>query len=137
LISCIAEVLTPLFFSPLEPSLISLHSYPSQWIWVKWYWTWFQGKKRGGGGNKNLHVLTPTKTYSKTLVPSTVIPIPIHVDCPSTSFQMSAIQPSPSVLVCDHSHHGYQRILVRTNQEQLIDINCTLWLFGYHFKNRS
>jgi hypothetical protein len=45
---------------------------------------------------KDLHVLTPTKTYSKTLVPSTVTPIPIHVESPSTSFQTSAIQPSPS-----------------------------------------
>jgi hypothetical protein len=45
---------------------------------------------------KDLHALTPTKTYSKILVPTTVTPIPIHVDSPSTSFQMSAIQPSPS-----------------------------------------
>jgi hypothetical protein len=45
---------------------------------------------------KDLHVLTPPKTYSKTLVPSKVTPVPIHVDSPSTSFQMSAIQPSPS-----------------------------------------
>jgi hypothetical protein len=87
---------------------------------------------------KDLHVLTPTKTYSKTLVPSTVTPIPIHVHSPSTSFQMSAIKPSPSALVSDHGHRGYQTILVPTNQgEQLIDINCTLLLLGYHFKNRS
>jgi hypothetical protein len=45
---------------------------------------------------KDLHVPTPTRTYSKILVPSTVTPISIHVDSPSTSFQMSAIQPSPS-----------------------------------------
>jgi hypothetical protein len=45
---------------------------------------------------KDLHVPTLTKTYSKTLVPSTVTPIPIHVDSSSTSFQTSAIQPSPS-----------------------------------------
>jgi hypothetical protein len=39
---------------------------------------------------------------------------------------------------CDHGHHGYQRSLVRFKQRvQLIDINCTLWLFGYHFKNRG
>jgi hypothetical protein len=44
----------------------------------------------------DLHVLTPTKTYSKTLVPSTITPIPIHVGSPSTSLQMSAIQPSPA-----------------------------------------
>jgi hypothetical protein len=92
-------------------------------------------KKRG---SKNLHVLTTTKTGSKTLVPSRVTPIRIHVDSPSTSFQMSAIQPSPSALVSDHGHLGYWRTLVRTNQgEQSIDINCTHWLFGYHFKNRS
>jgi hypothetical protein len=45
---------------------------------------------------EDLHVLTPTKTYNKTLVPSTVTPVPIHVGSPSTSFQMYAIQPSPT-----------------------------------------
>jgi hypothetical protein len=36
--------LLPCFFF-FESSLISLHSYPFQWIWVKWYWTWSQEKK--------------------------------------------------------------------------------------------
>jgi hypothetical protein len=45
---------------------------------------------------EDLHVLPPTKTYGKTLVPSPVTPIPIHADSPSTSFQLSAVQPSPT-----------------------------------------
>jgi hypothetical protein len=44
----------------------------------------------------DLHVLPPTRTYTKTLVSSTAKPIPIHADSPSTSFQMSAVQPSPT-----------------------------------------
>ncbi|PNF29154.1 hypothetical protein B7P43_G12376 [Cryptotermes secundus] len=44
----------------------------------------------------DLKVLPPTRTYSKTLVPSAVAPVPIHADSPSTSFQMSAIQSSPT-----------------------------------------
>ncbi|XP_023721687.1 uncharacterized protein LOC111872233 [Cryptotermes secundus] len=44
----------------------------------------------------DLHGLPPTITYSKILVPSTVTPVPIHADSPSTSFQMSAVQPSPT-----------------------------------------
>jgi hypothetical protein len=44
----------------------------------------------------NLNVLPPTRTYSKTQVPSAVTPIPVHADSPSTSFQMSAVQPSPT-----------------------------------------
>jgi hypothetical protein len=42
-----------------------------------------------------IHVVFPT-TYNKTLVPSPVILIPIHADGPSTSFQMSVVQPSPT-----------------------------------------
>jgi hypothetical protein len=45
--------LLPCFFS-LEPSLISFHSYPSWWIWVKWYWTWFQEEEKKREGRKNL-----------------------------------------------------------------------------------
>jgi hypothetical protein len=45
---------------------------------------------------RDLHVLSPTRTYSKTLVPSSVAPVPIHADSPSTSFQMSVIQQSPT-----------------------------------------
>jgi hypothetical protein len=41
-------------------------------------------------------VVTPTRTYSKTLVSSAVTPTPIHADSPSASFQMSAVQPSPT-----------------------------------------
>jgi hypothetical protein len=44
----------------------------------------------------DLHVLPPTRTYSKTRVPSAVTPIPVHADNPSTSFQMSALQSSPT-----------------------------------------
>jgi hypothetical protein len=44
----------------------------------------------------DLRGLPPTITYSKTLVPSAVTPIPIHADGPSASFQMSAVQPSPT-----------------------------------------
>jgi hypothetical protein len=34
--------------------------------------------------------------------------------------------------------HEYQRSLVQSNlRVQLIDINCTLWHFGYNFKNRG
>ncbi|XP_033606071.1 uncharacterized protein LOC117282054 [Cryptotermes secundus] len=43
-----------------------------------------------------LNVLPPTRTYSKTLVPSAVAPVPVHADSPSTSFKMSAIQLSPT-----------------------------------------
>jgi hypothetical protein len=44
----------------------------------------------------DLHVPTPTKTYSNTLLPSAVKPVPIYADSPSTSFQISTIQPSPT-----------------------------------------
>jgi hypothetical protein len=44
----------------------------------------------------DLHVLLLTRTYSKTLVPSAVTPVPIHTDMPSTSFEMSTVQPSPT-----------------------------------------
>jgi hypothetical protein len=47
----------------------------------------------------DIHVLPPTRTYCKTLVSSTVTPVPIHADSPSTSFQMSAVQPSQTGLV--------------------------------------
>jgi hypothetical protein len=43
-----------------------------------------------------IHFIPPTRTYSKTLVPSAVTPIPIHADSPSTSFQISAVQLSPT-----------------------------------------
>jgi hypothetical protein len=43
---------------------------------------------------EDLHVLTPTKTYSKTLLPSAVTPVTVHAESPSTSFPMSAVQPS-------------------------------------------
>jgi hypothetical protein len=42
----------------------------------------------------NIHVISPT-TYSRTLVPSPVTPIPVHADSPS-SFQMFRAQPSPT-----------------------------------------
>jgi hypothetical protein len=42
---------------------------------------------------EDLHVLPPTRMYSKTLIPFAVTPVPIHADSPSASFQMSAIQP--------------------------------------------
>jgi hypothetical protein len=44
----------------------------------------------------DLHVLPPTRTYSKALVPSAVTPSPIPADSSSTSFQMSAVQASPA-----------------------------------------
>jgi hypothetical protein len=48
----------------------------------------------------DLHVLPPTRTYSKILVPSSVTPIPIPADSSSPSFspsfQMSAVQALPA-----------------------------------------
>jgi hypothetical protein len=44
----------------------------------------------------NDYTVIPPTTYSKTMVHSIVTPIPIRVDGPSTSFQMSAVQPPPS-----------------------------------------
>jgi hypothetical protein len=43
----------------------------------------------------DLHVLSPTRAYSKTPVPCAATPVPIHGDIPSTSFQTSVDQPSP------------------------------------------
>jgi hypothetical protein len=40
------------------------------------------------------NVLHSTRNYSKILAHSPVTPTPIHADSPSTSFQMSAVQPS-------------------------------------------
>jgi hypothetical protein len=46
-----------------------------------------------------IHVPPPIRTYRKSLVSSTVTPIHIHADSPSTFFQMSAVQPSPAGFV--------------------------------------
>jgi hypothetical protein len=57
----------------------------------------------------DLHVLPPTRTYSKTVVPSAVAPVSIHADSPSTSFQMSAIQPKTEFFFIVQKYCKYKK----------------------------
>jgi hypothetical protein len=72
----VAQILLQSLPQPPDPSMPSFDPLPS-----------------GLTPERDLNVLPPIRTYSKTLVPSAVAPVPIQADSPSTFFQMSAIQP--------------------------------------------
>jgi hypothetical protein len=75
----------------------------------------------------DLRVLPPTRTYSKTLVPSAVTPIPIHADSPSASFQMSAVQPSSTVantFAMKETFFPLSSVNVNASNRELRHINC-------------
>jgi hypothetical protein len=65
-----------------------------------------------------LHDLSPTRTYRKTLVPSAVTPVPILADSPSTSFKMSALQAAAVV-----KETSFPRSSVNSSDVELGHIN--------------
>jgi hypothetical protein len=72
-------------------------------------------------------VLPPSRTYNKTLVPYSVTPIPIHAHGPSTSFQMSAVKPSPtSANTFEGKETSFPLSSVNTNASdgELGHVNC-------------
>jgi hypothetical protein len=75
----------------------------------------------------DLHVLPPTRTYSKTLLSSTLTPIPIHAHSPSTFFQMSAAQPSPtapSTFADKETSFPVSSVNINASDGELRHINC-------------